>query len=188
MRITDELREWMAGFEVVRPRGNGKPAMFDRLYVIADHIDEDHERELLSLRNLAWNNGYDEGFASADDWLAQNEGAMAEHGWVRLPVDADGEVIRLGDEMERGKAHGRVIALMLSNYPRKWGGGPHWGIQLEGEHAPTALDSFFHHRHEPTVEDILREFAERWDDPTHYAQGELVEDYAKRLRLAEGDA
>lgn len=27
--------------------------------------------------------GYDEGFASADDWLAEHEDAMAEHGWVR---------------------------------------------------------------------------------------------------------
>ena len=31
----------------------------------------------------AWRQGFDEGFASADDWLAQHEDAMAEHGWVK---------------------------------------------------------------------------------------------------------
>ena len=27
--------------------------------------------------------GFDEGFASADDWIAQNEDAMRDHGWVK---------------------------------------------------------------------------------------------------------
>lgn len=75
--------------------------------------------------------------------------------YVALPLDADGEIIRVGDDMERGKAHGRVIALMLSKYPKKWGGEINWGVQLEGEQAPTALDSFFRHHQPDTWERII---------------------------------
>ena len=39
-------------------------------------------------------------------------------------------------------------------------------------------------RPKPTVEDVLREFGKRWDDPAHYAKGELVETFAEKLRLA----
>lgn len=30
-----------------------------------------------------WKDGFDAGYASADDWLAQHEDAMREHGWIR---------------------------------------------------------------------------------------------------------
>lgn len=61
----------------------------------------------------AWKEGFDEGFASADDWMAENEKAMREHGWVRaddatmqLPVDADGRPIRVGDMVDCGEYFG----------------------------------------------------------------------------------
>ena len=38
---------------------------------------------LIDLLESAWNDGFDDGFASADDWLADHEDAMREHGWVR---------------------------------------------------------------------------------------------------------
>lgn len=108
---------------------------------------------------------------------------VAEH-YIELPKDAEGEYIHIGDEMERGKAHGRVIALMLSNYPKKWGGALHWGIQLEGEHAPTALDLTFHHYRPPTLEDVMRDFATDWE---YAADGEdketVLKEYAKLLML-----
>ena len=46
---------------------------------LADMVEEaiQHEHE------SAYDEGYDAGFASADDWCAQHEDAMAEHGWVR---------------------------------------------------------------------------------------------------------
>ena len=57
---------------------------------IADHIDAEHAEaqrrwmaELDAAREQSFNAGFDDGFASADDWLAQHEDAMAEHGWVR---------------------------------------------------------------------------------------------------------
>ena len=108
--------------------------------------------------------------------------------YVALPLDADGVPIHVGDMMERGESRGHVIALMISEYPKKWGGELHWGVQLEGEQAPTALDLTFRHYHAPTVEDVLREFAKRWDDPANYAKGELVEAFAAKLRLSEDNS
>lgn len=110
---------------------------------------------------------------------------------MELPVDVDGVPIHVGDEMERGSTHGRVVALMLSNYPKKWNGGRlHWGVQLEGEQAPTALDNRFHHYHKPTVEDVLTEFADRVCNSGHQwglDAADTIAEYAKRLRLAEVD-
>ena len=175
MRITDELREWMAGFEVVRPRGNGKPAMFDQLYVIADRIDQAHEQAL--------NNAYVD--------------IMDTNGWIRLPRDADGEVIHVGDDMERMERRGEVVALQLSDNP--WGEGDHWAIQLEGEQAPTVLDAFFHHCHAPTIEDVLADYrGAAVDIHREYlstgmtfeecldAFGRLDAEYAERIRKAGG--
>ena len=138
-----------------------------RLKAIADRIDAEHEK------------------AMADAYLSgtPTDEKLTELGWVRLPVDADGEVIHIGDEMEYGRARGRVIALMLSNYPKKWGGWLHWGIQLEGEHAPTALDGFFRHYHVPTVEDVLREFADEVQRCCDTA--DTIAEYAAKLWLAE---
>lgn len=105
---------------------------------------------------------------------------------VELPKDRDGEYIHIGDMMERGKARGHVIALMLSEYPKKWGGELHWGVQLEGEQAPTALDAFFKHYHAPTVEDVLREMLDAWGElPSNATNEAIVAEYAAKLRLAE---
>lgn len=100
-----------------------------KMLTLCDAIDAVHaglERENAELRERmavldnadgnmhetdAWKLGYDEGFASADDWLGQHEDAMEEHGWVRLPLDADGVPWRIGDVNENG----RVITGMSLN-------------------------------------------------------------------------
>ncbi len=148
---------------------------YEVVNAIADRIDAEHQKAIRELND----------FADAS---------------VLLPVDADGETIHVGDMMERGKARGHVIALMLSEYPKKWGGGLHWGVQLEGEQAPTALDLTFRHYHEPTVEDVLREFAQEMSenigmytseaidaDEWRDADNKTIAEYASKLRLA-GDA
>ena len=164
MSITDELRKEARGFG----RYVYTAPQADCLIAIADRIDAEHE----SACAAAYGNGVES--VALPDMTT----------YVKLPVDADGEVIHVGDMMERGKARGHVIALMLSKYPKKWGGELHWGVQLEGEQAPTALDAFFKHYHELTVEDVLREFA--------YGLGVPVADSyvaaaASKLRLAESE-
>ena len=76
-RITDELRHNIEGAEQLYG------CECKRLTEIADRIDAEHEAKVSYWQGASYKDGYDEGFASADDWLAQHEDAMAEHGWVR---------------------------------------------------------------------------------------------------------
>lgn len=85
MSITDELREYVNQTPV--PKSRVLMEARERFNAIADRIDAEYERALKQERNKGFTDGYDmgydDGFASADDWLAQHEDAMAEHGWVR---------------------------------------------------------------------------------------------------------
>jgi len=81
MSITDELRKWLKSLYTPN-----SATVKDEGERIADRIDAEHDKALNSVDDAygsGYNVGYDEGFASADDWLAQHEDAMAEHGWVR---------------------------------------------------------------------------------------------------------
>ena len=137
-----------------------------------------------------WQRGYDEGFASADDWYAEHADAMAEHGWVKLPVDADGEVIHIGDVVEN---------LREDLEPRLHHTFTVYGIQyrayeqecsLTQDGYPTILyrASEVRRHHPPTVEDVLREFVTEFNrDDSELCDGEIIERFAKRLRLAGDD-
>jgi len=172
--ITDELREWTRTHTV--NCSDNRIA----LVAIADRIDEAHEAKVSYWQGASYKdgyeNGYDDGFASAGDWT--------EHGWVRLPVDADGVPIHIGDVMEwcdsgdtlTVEGIGKDIVFYIENEGAEW----------------TAARNKRHH--EPTVEDVLREFAERYLDyegvPSAGRRGigeALMDEYAARLRLA-GDA
>ena len=69
MSITDELRKYAKGYETL---------VNHRLLEIADRIDAEHKRAI----------GY------VDD---RDPETMEENGWVKLPVDADGVPIHIGD-------------------------------------------------------------------------------------------
>lgn len=81
MSITDELREY-----VIQVHRNG---WFDRrvcddLLEITDRIDAEHERMYEALT------------IGMEPMTEEN---MARNGWVKLPVDADGVPIHVGDEV-----------------------------------------------------------------------------------------
>ena len=107
MSITDKLREYA---NKAIHRKDYMLGLSHDLMRIADRIDEAHKDELLSYRNAGYNDGYDAGFASADDWMEQHEDDMIEHGWVRLPVDADGVTWR-GKERVFEDVDGRHYAM-----------------------------------------------------------------------------
>lgn len=146
---------------------------------LLDELGAEYEDQMLGERNIAYNSGFDAGFASADDWLAQHEDAMAEHGWVRLPKDADGEYIHIGDVMEWCNGSFTVHELKLTE-----DGWQTW----DGEHGYTVHADECRHHHAPTVEDVLREFGD-WYAHTKGGCDEegIVAEYAKRLKLAEGE-
>lgn len=156
MSITDELREW-ASIEVPYKYGN-------QLTAIADRIDAEHEK------------------ATSEFWQKINavpatDENMAEHGWIRLPVDADGEPVHIGDVMayaDNTKPK-EVIALVPP------------AVFLT-EDGPRYADMCRHH-HAPTVEDVLAEFFEQVGDGLHTLEAMdtqlIIAKYAAKFRLAD---
>ena len=104
---------------------------------------------------------------------------MAESGWVRLPVDAEGVPIHVGDVLTDGEYTFVVDELAA------FGDGS-WSIRNEDGNAWAACDVTHHHA--PTVEDVLREFAEKVTDSqvpgVHPTYEEAIAEYAAKLRLA----
>ena len=157
-----------------------------------------------------WQRGYDEGYASADDWCAEHEDAMAEHGWYRA-LDADGKPIRLKETMEGVDKYdslktvaGRVTAIIFEDAIdpaesatvaiRVW--------DVAGKASHTAyLDpnaSIYRHHRPPTVEDVLDEIVDRANSVgCAYASNDMsgnemmdalkaiITEFAPRLRLKE---
>ena len=166
MSITDELRERIDDEALLLSTRR-------ELWNIADRIDAEHESMVSYWQGASYKNGYDEGFASADDWLAQHEDAMAEHGWAKLPVDADGEYIHIGDRVENNE---RVVRIVLTDGS--------WEPSVYIEKLPNVMHEYFcneiSHYHAPTVEDVLEEFAQMYIACND--KGTIAE-YAKRLRL-----
>lgn len=150
----------------------------DTLVNLLSETDEEALREAYTKGR---NDGFDRGFASADDWCAQHEDAMAEHGWVRLPKDADGEPIHIGDEL-RDEWHeqnqGEVEWLMLDHHG--------WWLMFKNNCERFYLHEFheWHHHHAPTVEDTLHELIGKALTVMEInGENELVAEYAKRLTL-----
>ena len=169
MSITDELREWIS---TVTWLDDGTTHSHTNILAIADRIDAEHEAKVSYWQGASYKDGYDEGFASADDWLAQHEDAMAEHGWYRA-LCADRKPMILGDRMEWTNGTFTIHELKFTE-----DGCTTW----DSEHGYTVHADECHH-HAPTVEDVLREFA--------YGLGVPVADSyvaaaATKLRLAEG--
>ena len=161
--ITDELREWTRTHTV--NCSDNRIA----LVVIADRIDEEHERELRE---------------TGEDIVRD-----VKREWVKLPVDADGEVWHVGDFVvgEVNPRNPKAIERMI------WY-GPDSGWQLETDTIIYPCPDRPRHHHATTIEDVLREFAERYLDyegvPSAGRRGigeALMDEYAARLRLA-GDA
>ena len=151
MSITDELRKWIDG--LYTPNSGELKLQAE---CIADRIDAEHE--------AACAEAYGNGVQSVPI-------ALDESQWVKLPVDADGVPIHVGDVMDRA-----TVSCIRD-------AGRGWEIVLDNwcTYQPTDL----HHHHEPTVEDVLREFA---DEVKRCCDDEsTIAEYAAKLRLAGED-
>ena len=158
----------------------------DAIKELADEIEVEHDIELNRQYNRGYNTGYDVGFASADDWLADNEDALVEHGWVKLPKDANGEYIRIGDVMENLRED---LEPQLHHTFQVY--GIHFrdcehGCSLTEYGYPTILyrANECRHHHETTVESVLREMLSEIGEGGVYAEDVLLAKYAPKLRLA----
>lgn len=111
-----------------------------------------------------------------------------------LPVDADGVPIRVGDVMEERSGHTFEVASLMA-----FGGSDNWLVLSD----PRNFASFrephdIRHYHAPTVEDVLREFADEMNQNLGMYTGEAIDadewrdadnktiaEFAAKLRLAE---
>ena len=161
MSITDELRECI--------NERGVFAQPSRLLRIADRIDAEHERATAGCIH------YD----PERHYCAVHGGT--EHGWVRLPVDADGVPIRIGDRIEYLTGGRDIVRFVTLN-------GDGWMVNERGWKPCT-----MRHYAPPTVEDVLTEFAQRNAEIPNDESGAepfkaLLAEYAAKLRLAgEGE-
>lgn len=189
--ITDELRHNIEGAEQLYG------CEYPRLTAIVDRIDAAHEEAIQREHETAYDRGYDEGYASADDWLAEHEDAMAEHGWVRLPVDGEAPCKQLGEWIEKRG----LITGPLDHDGELWHKGDMsaspWGeiggIVFDGQcwqvcgHDTSApwlpADSLLHY-HGPTVEDVLHSFICDVEEDVR-DEREIIAEYAAKLQLKE---
>lgn len=116
---------------------------------------------------------------------------LAGHGLVRLPVDADGVTIRVGDVMKWPYGNGEFIVEGI-------GGNTLFYIDKDSNECEWTAAGDKHHRHAPTVEDVLRECCYKYhsllvDDMNdaingverdYIAPDEIIAEYAAKLRLA----
>lgn len=172
MSITDELRKYANDLDkkAAMKSEHWFSPIGMRLERIADSIDAEHESAMAKqFKSLTV------------DMEPMTDENMAEGGWVRLPVDADGEVIHIGDRVENNERVARIVLTDGNCEP-----------SVYVEKLPNVLHEYFcdaiSHYHEPTVEEVLREFGD-WYAHTKGGCDEdgIIAEYAARLRLA-GDA
>ena len=130
----------------------------DVVTAIADRIDAEHERQLEVLYR-----------------------DMSDAEYIKLPKDANGEYIHIGDVMESkgsdflfDEASFEVRIIRCDECG--------WEVydRLGNRYAPSLL-----RHHKPTVPEILRKFAvEVCGGPALTIRSGVVEEYASRLRLA----
>ncbi len=175
MRITDELRKYTE--EQIKWLDMTK-VHYHKLFSIADRIDAEHESKVSYWQKASYKDGYDEGFASADDYFTDKRKTLEEHGWIRLPLDADGKPIHAGDMLD---GYGKTIEVVEIRHGRS-------GWVLISRDGNGYADTFaFTHHHVPTVEDVLEEMLREYDrDDTELTNGEIIERFAAKLQLKEG--
>ena len=162
MSITDELRAYVRGHS------------WKSLTAIADRIDAEYEKNMVD--------------ALLNDGLPMSDEVMAEHGWYRV-LDADKQPIHIGDELDgygypNGGAYCKAILneVMILAGPKD-SSYRSWLMWDAAE---------VRHHHEPTIEDVLDEFASAYDriggeDEEHQKYLDLIAEYAAKLRLVNSE-
>lgn len=178
--------------ELLRERDRLK-AERDRALAELDKALGEREDAMLSERNAAYNKGYDEGFASADDWYAEHAEELAEHGWARLPRDADGEPIHMGD-LVTVPWKDKVYEVAGFSCTKQLCSGIRtiWIDVYSPEkqrNVPLCGADSCRHYHAFTVEDVLDEMLQRFsEDGYEGGMSDLIAEYASKLReMLAGD-
>jgi hypothetical protein len=164
MDITDEL------YKAVEKNMNEKLYVVmkaNALLDIADRIEEKHKEEMSEAYNDALHHA--------------NDKDMYALGWVKLPKDADGVSIKVGDMLADGL--GRIIPVAALELDDDC-----WAIVTDDGHAYRNPDTFTHH--ELTLEDVLSEFSEKVLDSGHQwglDAEDTIGEFAARIRQMIND-
>ena len=155
MNITDELRKYANGYETL---------VNHKLLAIADRIDAAYDEAITSVMN--------------DALYYANDKDMAELGWIRLPVDANNEYIRVGDRIQVCDTGIVFDVTLLRLINSGWVVNP-----------VNFVPSDLRHYREPTVEDVLREFALACEDAGNAGPEveRIAAEYAAKLQLKESE-
>jgi len=198
--ITDELRKWGCGF---------CGSSYEVVNAIADRIDAEHQKALdewKAKHGQTWLKGYAECHAELLEGNETIASDLESCGWVRLPVkgeapsehlaewiegrglvtgplDADGELWHRGDMSDTN--WGVIEGISFSN--------GEWWICGHDVTAPWITASSARHYHEPTVEDVLREFTDailKWAGKSGTVAetgtwSDVASEYVERLKLRE---
>lgn len=166
-RITAQMREYLAES---KPMGGWGALHFEHLIKMCDAIDETHEKQCES--------EYAAGVMSVPI-------AVDESKWVKLPVDADGVPIRVGDVVESSDGDVFTVeSIDLFAFGWKCCGD---GIDKDGYKCTSYQFPNSCHHHASTVEDVLQEIlfkAHIYDEREMELLPDLIAEYASRLRLA----
>lgn len=187
MESIDRMREWWRDGFPVMDRRLGKEF---RWYL--DNIEREvkelaDERDLLK-RQLEAGVDFDQRLEACAD--RREDVTLWGVDYTALPVDADGVPIHVGDVLDPPAdcddyAPMQVVRLMYDGYEQEWffDGDVGGFCGMVGERMDVA--GWTHH-HAPTVEDVLREFADKWLDTDRETNREraVIAEYAARLRLA----
>lgn len=118
--------------------------------------------------------------------IADEIEAEVAESYMRLPLDADGVPIRVGETLQLGDTRGKVVALTYcpSNGKLPW----EWQCDT-GDWYNTA---FAHHVKPRTLEDVLREMLDREGDGIGLREfnrdfDAFVEHYADEIRAMFGE-
>ena len=179
MSITDELRDWAKRNQSHGEVFGGLPPKhpFNRfctvedLLAIADRIDAEHDVRLREARG--------EALMVIDTFT---ETTMAEHGWVRLPMDADGVPIRVGDVLENALNNYAFLPATVVGYHVE-NGELLPIVENYGEFR--VVPSVVRHHNPQTTEDVLRELLDSCENQNDGFRALLIAEYAKRLQLKE---
>lgn len=166
MSITDELRKVAATLVKNHMQGAEIKSLKYCLIGCADRIDEAHESACKRERG--------EGIRIAE------EAALDEmrQEYVKLPVDADGVPIHVGERVEGLHGENADATHLTVHEDGSWDVGTRGWV-------PHLL----RHRRAPTVEDVLCNFGIEWEcSEDGEDKTAVLKEYAAKLRLAGSDA
>ena len=182
MSITDELREWWVRKFPIMDKELNKDFI-----AIADRIDAEHQKALdewKAKHGQMWLKGYSECHAELLEGNETLASDLERCGWIRLPKDADGEYINIGDVME---SKGSNLLFGESSFEVRSMRCDECGWEVYDRLGGRYVPSLLRHHHAPTVEDVLTEFAAKLIERGELTNGgaQTIAEYAAKLRLRE---